>query len=216
MITIKQFIEFCEHIAVVPRGMGDMVRILSVSKQDEICGDLLTRDKATEIIDFLGKCEYASKHHITLLILWKTGMRMSGLSTLGLGDYDEGRPALELRYRAKAGTPLNNKERSELDVLITPETADVVSDYITQAHLTERTNTGETCFLSLRVEGWWYDYPAVRVDCKSALLLQRWGAPFDRDLDTCDDMSRNASSKCPGSVSPHALRRGYVTAARNA
>lgn len=29
-------------------------------------------------------------------------------------------------------------------------------------------------------------------------------------------MSWNASCKCPGSVSPHALRRGYVTAARNA
>lgn len=26
----------------------------------------------------------------------------------------------------------------------------------------------------------------------------------------------NGSSACPGSVSPHALRRGYVTAARNA
>lgn len=29
-------------------------------------------------------------------------------------------------------------------------------------------------------------------------------------------MTWNASCKCPGSVSPHALRRGYVTAARNA
>lgn len=29
-------------------------------------------------------------------------------------------------------------------------------------------------------------------------------------------MSWNTSCKCPGSVSPHALRRGYVTVARNA
>ena len=40
--------------------------------------------------------------------------------------------------------------------------------------------------------------------------------PFDREPETCEAMSWNASCKCPGSVSPHALRRGYVTAARNA
>jgi hypothetical protein len=32
----------------------------------------------------------------------------------------------------------------------------------------------------------------------------------------CEAMWWNGSCKCTGSVSPHALRRGYVTAARNA
>jgi hypothetical protein len=40
--------------------------------------------------------------------------------------------------------------------------------------------------------------------------------PFDREPETYEAILWNASCKCPGSVSPHALRRGYVTAARNA
>jgi len=48
--------------------------------------------KPLEMLDFLKKFEYASNRHVTLLILWKTGMRMSGLRTLDLGDFDDGRP----------------------------------------------------------------------------------------------------------------------------
>ncbi|WP_410766423.1 tyrosine-type recombinase/integrase [Haloferax sp. DFSO60] len=217
MMTIKQFIEFCEHIAAVPRGMGDMVRIPSVSEQDEICDDLLTRDEATEILDFLGKYEYASKRHVTLLLLWKTGMRMSGLRALDLGDFDEGRPALELRHRARAGTPLKNKEKSERDVLITPETAEVVSDYITQTRPDVADEHGRAPLLaseSGRVVGTTiqrYVYTATR-----PCYYNGGECPFDRNPEDCEAMSWNASCKCPGSVSPHALRRGYVTAARNA
>lgn len=40
--------------------------------------------------------------------------------------------------------------------------------------------------------------------------------PFDDDAETCEAATWNGASKCPGSVSPHALRRGYATAARNA
>lgn len=37
-----------------------------------------------------------------------------------------------------------------------------------------------------------------------------------RDLNECESTSYNTASKCPASVSPHALRRGYVTEALNA
>jgi len=40
--------------------------------------------------------------------------------------------------------------------------------------------------------------------------------PFDEGPETCEANKWDGASKCPGSVSPHALRRGYVTAARNA
>jgi integrase len=39
---------------------------------------------------------------------------------------------------------------------------------------------------------------------------------MERDLDECEATSYNTASKCPGSVSPHALRRGYVTESLNA
>jgi site-specific recombinase XerD len=217
MMTIKQFVQFCEHIAAVPREMAEMVRIPSVSPDDEICDDLLTRDEALELLEFLGKYEYASNRHVTLLILWKTGMRMSGLRALDLGDFDEGRPALELRHRPSEGTPLKNKERSERDVLITPETAEVIRDYVEMTREDVVDEHGRKPLLTSKrgrvVETTIqrYVYTATR-----PCYYNGGECPFDRDPETCEAMSWNTSCKCPGSVSPHALRRGYVTAARNA
>ncbi|MFC7202817.1 tyrosine-type recombinase/integrase [Haloferax namakaokahaiae] len=217
MMTIKQFIEFCEHIAAVPRGMADMVRIPQVSENDEICDDLLTREEAVGVLDFLSKYQYASNRHVTLLILWKTGMRISGLRALDLGDFDDGRPAFQLRHRPQTGTPLKNKEKAERDVLITPDMAEVITDYIDQNRPDVKDEHGRKPLLASKngrvVETTIqrYVYTATR-----PCIYNGGNCPFDRELDTCEALSWNASSKCPGSVSPHALRRGYVTAARNA
>ncbi|TKR28078.1 tyrosine-type recombinase/integrase [Natronomonas salsuginis] len=217
MMTVKQFIEFCEHIAAVPRGMADMVRIPSVSENDEICDDLLTRDEAVAVLDFLNKYEYASNRHVTLLVLWKTGMRMSGLRALDIEDFDEGRPALELRHRPNTGTPLKNKERGERDVLITPETAGILSDYIKQTRPDVTDEHGRKPLLAsqngraVETTIQRYVYTATR-----PCYYNGGNCPFDRNPEECEAMSWNGSCKCPGSVSPHALRRGYVTAARNA
>lgn len=217
MMTIKQFIQFCEYVQAVPVGMGEMLRIPSVSEGDQICDDLLTRDEALALLKFLDKFEYATNRHITLLILWKTGMRMSGLRALDLGDFDEGRPALEIRHRPNTGTPLKNKGKGERDVLITPAVAEVIRDYVEM----NRENTVDEhdrepllTSKSGRIVGTTiqrYVYTATR-----PCYYNSGECPFDREPAECEAMSWNASCKCPGSVSPHALRRGYVTAARNA
>jgi site-specific recombinase XerD len=217
MMTIKQFIQFCEHIQAVPRGMADMIRIPSVTENDEICDDILTREEALEALEFLEKYEYASNRHITLLILWKTGMRMSGLRALDRDDFDSGRPALLLRHRPTAGTPLKNKEKAERDVLITHETAGIIRDHIknTRPDVTDEhgrkpllaSNEGRVVETTIQR----YVYTATR-----PCTYGSGDCPFDRDPNECEAMTWNSSCKCPGSVSPHALRRGYVTAARNA
>lgn len=217
MMTIKQFTEFCEHIAAVPRGMSDMVRIPQINPSDEICDDLLTRDEAVELLKFLRKYEYATNRHITLIILWKTGMRLSGLRALDIEDFDEGRPALKIRHRPDTRTPLKNKERGERDVLITTGTADIIRDYIdnTRKEVTDEygrkplltSKSGRVVETTIQR----YVYTATR-----PCYYNGGVCPFDRKPEDCEAMSWNGSCKCPGSVSPHALRRGYVTASRNA
>lgn len=216
MRTVRNFVEFCESIQAVPQGLSGLIRIPKVSEEDEICDDVLTREEAVALLDYLGKYEYASTRHITILILWKSGMRIGGLRALDLGDFDEGRPALELRHRPETGTPLKRKEKSQRDVLIAPETAEVIADYcentrpdVTDEHDREpliATEHGRIVETSLQR----YVYTATR-PCHYTQEC-----PFDRDLAECEGNTWNGSSQCPGSVSPHALRRGYVTAARNA
>ncbi|SEL16741.1 tyrosine-type recombinase/integrase [Haloferax larsenii] len=217
MMTIKQFIEFCEHIQAVPRGLAEMIRIPKTDEEDEICDDILTRQEAIALLDYLNKYQYATNRHVSLLILWKTGMRLSGLRALDIGDFDEGRPALEIRHRPATGTPLKNKSRGERDVLVTPEVAEVVRDYI-DGHREDVEDEYSRKPLLASKKGRLrsttiqrYVYTATR-----PCYYNGGDCPFEQDPDSCEAMTWNTSSKCPGSVSPHALRRGYVTAARNA
>jgi site-specific recombinase XerD len=129
MVTVRSFIEFCETIQAVPVGLSEMVLIPRTTESDEICDDVLTRQEAKAILDHLEKFEYASDRQVIFLILWKTGMRLSGLRALDLNDFDEARPALEIRHRPNRGTPLKKKQKGERDVLISLEDAEAIADY---------------------------------------------------------------------------------------
>jgi integrase len=215
--TIKQYVEFCETIQAVPVGLSELVRIPKTTPDDEICDDVLTRDEASAILDHLSKFAYASDRHVIVLILWKTGMRLSGLRALDVDDFDEGRPALKVRHRPETGTPLKKKARGERDVLITPETAAVIRDYIenTRTDVTDdhgrhpliTTRNGRRARTSIQR----MVYTATR-PCS----YNGGTCPVGEDPGTCEHNSWNTAYGCPASVSPHALRRGYVTSARNA
>jgi site-specific recombinase XerD len=217
MSTVRNFIEYAASIQAVPAGLSDLVRIPKVSEDDQICDDYLTQQEARAILDYLSKYEYATKRHVTVLILWKSGMRISGLRTLDLGDFDQARPALEVRHRPETKTPLKRKSKSERDVILAPDTADVITDYINNTRVETTDKFGRRALLSTRhgrvarttIQK--YVYTATR-----PCYYNGEECPYDRDTDTCEAMQFDQANKCPGSLSPHALRRGYVTAARNA
>ena len=217
MRTIKNFTQFCESIQAVPVGLHELIQITKVREEDEICDDVLLRDEAVQILDKLEKYQYASLRHVTLLLLWKCGMRISGLRALDVDDFDEGRPAIEIRHRPETGTPLKRKHKSERDVLIRPDTAEVVVDFIqnrrpdvTDEHDREpliATDYGRASRTTI----------TKHVYLSTSPCFYTGGTcPFNEDPQECRSTEWGHASKCPGSVSPHALRRGYVTAARNA
>jgi integrase len=217
MRIIKNFIEYCESIQAVPVGLGELIRVPKISEDDEVCDDILTRQEAKDVLDYLSTYEYASARHVVVLILWKTGMRTSGLLGLDQEDFDEGRPAIEVRHRPDSRTPLKRKKKSQRDILIKPEVATVISDYIsghrndvTDEHGRNPLVTTKNGRVS-RTQVQKYVYTSTR-----PCVYNGKKCPFERDTKTCEAMRYDLASKCPGSVSPHALRRGYVTAARNA
>ena len=217
MRTVKNFIQFCETIQAVPVGLHELIVPTKVSEDDEICDDVLTRQEATDILEYLDKFEYASTRHVTLRILWKTGMRLGGLRSLDLKDFDPSRPALELCHRPESRTPLKQKERGQRDVIIDWDTADIITDYINETRPDTEDRFGRSPLLASR-EGRLATttiqknvYTATR-----PCIYNGEGCPFGEDPESCEAMRFDQANKCPGSVSPHALRRGYVTAARNA
>lgn len=217
MRTVKNFIQFCETIQAVPVGLHELVTPTRVSEDEEICDDILTRQEASAILEHLEKYEYATTRHITTLILWKTGMRIGGLRALDVSDFDTGRPALEVRHRPETSTPLKRKEKSQRDVLLNWETADVIEDYLSDQRPDVKDDHGREPLLATR-QG-----RAARTTIQKNIytatrpcVYNGGSCPFNRDTESCEALQFDQANKCPGSVSPHALRRGYVTAARNA
>lgn len=217
MRTVKNFVQFCESIQAVPVGLHELVNVTKVNDDDEICDDVLTREEASAILDYLGKYEYGSLRHVTLLLLWKCGMRIGGLRALDLDDFDDARPAVEIRHRPETGTPLKRKAHSERDVLITPEVAGVVSDYVEMTRPDVTDDHGREPLIATKHGRASRTTITKHVYLATSPCFYNGGkCPFDRDAETCKATQWGHASKCPGSVSPHALRRGYVTAARNA
>lgn len=216
MVTIRGFVRFCETIKAVPRGLSEMIIIPTTKAADEICDDLVTQEEADAILKHLGKFEYATSRHVIFLILWKTGMRLSGLLALDVGDFDSVRPALEIRHRPTTGTALKQKANGERDVLISLDTATVISDFIESNRPNITDEHGREPLLSTQHGRRARTAVQRMVYTATRPCHYKNACPFDEVPETCEANSWDGASKCPGSVSPHALRRGYVTAARNA
>lgn len=217
LITIRAFIKFCERVNAVPDELHITIRIPKLDDSAEVSDDILSKSEADSILRHLERFEYATQRHVALHLFWKTGMRLSGLRSLDVKDFDEHRPALEVRHRPETGTPLKNKHKGERDVNITDETAELLRDYINEKRDDVTDEYGRQPLITTmygratRSTIQRYVYTATR-PCH----YNGEECPFDRNPTDCEAVYAHDAVKCPGSVSPHALRRGYVTAARNA
>jgi len=217
MRTIKNFIEFCESLQAVPVGLNELIRIPKVKESDEISDEILHREEVKAILEHLGKFDYAHTRHVVLLLLWKCGMRIGGLRALDVDDFDEGRTAIEIRHRPESRTPLKRKENSERDVIISADNAEVIADYIENERPTVEDDYGREPLIATQYGRAARTTITRHVYAATKPCFYNGGScPFEKNPETCEATEWNKASQCPGSVSPHALRRGYVTAARNA
>jgi integrase len=217
MTCIKDFVRFCEHINAVPKDLRLMIRIPKPDDSEEVADAVLTQEEATELLAYLDKHEYASLRHVVVLILWKTGMRRGSLYALDKRDFEDGsKPHLRVRHRPDSGTPLKNKSRGARDVRISDDMAAVLRDYLRFNHPGGEDDHGRTPLLA-STAGTRCEPSTIQRNVYTATRPCHYtgNCPVGRDLNECEATSYNTASKCPGSVSPHALRRGYVTEALN-
>jgi integrase len=212
--VVKLFIEFCESLGAITPGTHELIRIPEGA--NEVNTTYLTQNEAEAALDYLWKYEYASAKHVVFYTLWKCGMRLSGLRTLDLEDFDPVRPALEIRHRPETGTPLKNKDHSERDVFISEDHRQLLSDYIAQNRPDETDEYGRKPLFATvygrRSRG---TIQSIVYGVTRPCVYTN-ECPVEKDPDTCEHNTHNRAYGCPESVSPHALRKGYVTAAATA
>lgn len=139
-------------------------------------------------------------------------MRMGGLRSLDLTDYHPKKARVELQHQPETDTPLKNGIGGDRLVALALETCEVVDDWIEHQwpHVPDEygrepliaTTQGRASRTTIREIVYRTTRPCEYGDC-----------PHSRDPDTCEATNdhRKQASKCPSSVSPHAIRRGSIT-----
>src|SRR6056297_3159630 len=77
--TLRVFLGFCASIDAVPEGLRSKVMLPTVSDSEQASKTNLEPDRAEAALDYLERYHYASRNHVVLLLLWRTGMRSGAL-----------------------------------------------------------------------------------------------------------------------------------------
>lgn len=214
--TIRQFFAFCERINAPPNGVHEKLTLPTIGHMEDVRTNKLPPDEADAILEYCEKSDYANRRHAMFYLIWHTRIRSGTVRALDIRDYYSNEGYLDIFNRPETGTRLKNRYRGEREINLKQDVCEVLDDYLGQNH------------------------PGVEDDhCRMPLLgapngrmhkttLQRNiytltrqchysnQCPHDRNPPDCEATGYNTASKCQTSVSPHALRRGAVTAHRNA
>ncbi|MDZ7849427.1 MAG: site-specific integrase [Halodesulfurarchaeum sp.] len=214
MATLRVFIQWCESIDAVSQGLYHKVNVPTVPDGEKASDTTLHPERAEEILDYLDLFEYATVEHVIWLILSETGMRMGAAHSLDIEDYnpDADVPHLDINHRPDTGTAIKNGQNGERPVAIDEVVVAVIDDYLDHQRPDVTADTGREPLLATS-----QGRPAKSTIRK---YIYKWsrpceigaGCPHHRDPDECDVVSgASQASKCPSSVSPHPIRRGYIT-----
>lgn len=209
--TLRVFINWCENIDAVASGTHDKILMPSLSKNEDRRTVMLSEKAASNLLDYLRQFELGTRKHALVEVLWHTGMRIGAAQGLDLEDYDPDEQYLELCHRPDTGTRLKNKNGGERFVSLSPAVCDSLDAYIKYGREDSDDSYGRTPLFSSR-----RGRPAKSSLRDSIYKITRpceytGECPHNRDLDSCEALDRNKASKCPSSVSPHAIRRGSIT-----
>lgn len=220
LATMRAFLRFCGEIDAVPEELYDQVPLPSTDGVD-VSDSTLDPDRAIEIVNWLERFEYASRRHISVLLLWHTGCRTGELRALDLGDLDldgdrpgaDG-PAVHFVHRPDTDTPLKNKEKGERWNAISGHVAQTIQDYIDGRRKDVVDDHGREPLLTTR-----YGRVAAGTVRDTLYRVTRpcWRGepcPHDYDPETCEYNNHAKMSMCPSARSPHDVRSGRVTAHR--
>jgi integrase len=212
MDILRKFIENCERLDAVRKGLSDHVPSPDPDGPRSRVPEL-DNERAEKILNWLEKYEYASLEHVCWALLCSTGLRLGAARSLDLSDYhpDADIPHIELHHRPDTDTPLKNQEDSERHVSLSDDLCTVLDDYIENLRpdVTDdygrapllATNQGRIATSTMRTYVYKWSRPCQIGE----------GCPHGRDVDECEFVPKDEASKCESSMSPHSIRRGYIT-----
>ena len=209
--AIREFLAFCADIEAVRDGLNEKVHAPELPDGAEARDVVLGPDAALTALDHLDQFDYASRDHVMLLLLWRTGMRRGALRSLDLDDLRPDDNALELQHRPETDTPLKNGEKGERWVWLGPISYQVLEDYVNTNRYDKVDDHGREPLITT-MQG--RPHVTTITDAVNRITQPcHYGeCPHAREPETCEAFGNTSvPAKCPSSRSPHAVRRGAIT-----
>ena len=212
MDCVRGFLRYMEKLDYTVEDISESAESPELRARENVSEDIVEREKAKNILDYLDKFRYASREHALFSICWHTAARTGSLRALDLSDYNSEDQFLSFCHRPEKGTPLKNKRKGERMVALSPEICVVIDDYISENRLETVDKHGREPLLTTRnngrmacntVRGWSY-----RMTCPSFYTNK---CPHSGG-DCKSSENSNYAYSCPESTAPHSIRRGAITA----
>lgn len=208
MSMLRVFIRWCES-----RGLLDGLseNIIMPERESKARETRLSSERGEELLTVLQKYDYASFQHVLFTLMWTTGVRVGAARALDLQDVHIDDKYIDIHHRPETDTPLKNTNKSERQVNLHDWVTVILEDYIEDRRIevtddhgreplfTTRNGRAHTTTLRKRIR-------ALTRPCEFS-----GECPYDRDIDDCEATKYSLSAQCPGSVSPHPLRRASIT-----
>jgi site-specific recombinase XerD len=210
--TVRQALRYWADIEGVTEGLAEKLHAPELPDGAESRDIHLKNQHATETLEYLDKYDYASRRHVVVSLLWRTGMRRSALRSIDLDDLCPDDHAVVLEHRPDTDTVLKNHDDSERWVYLGPRWYQVVDDYIDKNRIDVTDDYGREPLLTTPYGRPTGDTINKWVNMATQPCEYGRDCPHGRDPKTCEANSTDGyPARCPSSRSPHALRRGSIT-----
>lgn len=208
--TIRVFLGWCDDHGLVMGGIHDAVDVPVLPRSAGARNSTLEYERGERILEYLDRYEYASFGHVCMLILVKTGVRIGAVRSLDVEDFDTDERLLYFEHRPETDTPLKNGERGARPVSVSPQSVEIIEDYIDVNRYDVTDEDGRRPLLTTehgRPAASWLRRVVYR--CTQPCLYGE--CPHNRLESECEDVGYTQTTGCPSSRPPHDVRRGVIT-----
>lgn len=209
--TIRVALRWWADVEAVEEGLAEKVHAPELPDGAGAKSVHLEAARAERILSALDRYKFASRRHVVVALLWRTGMRRSALRGLDVDDLRPDDHAVELHHRPETDTPLKNGDAGERWVYLGPRWYSVVDEYLSNpARHNVVDDHGRRPLVTSK-----YGRPTGDTYYKwvnRATHPCEYGeCPHDESPATCEARTGDNPNRCPSARSPHALRRGAIT-----
>ena len=211
MDTLRVFIRWLGTIDAVSQDLHTKVLSPDLKNGDNVRSVMLDPDDAENLLNYLSKYHYASREHVIVGLMWHSMMRIGAIHAADKNDYNPEEQYIEIVHRPETGTPIKNGEDGERHVALSDSVCDMLDSWIAHQRPSVTDEYGREPLITT-ADGRAHT-TTIRGDCYRTTrpCFYSEDCPHNRSLDECTATDYGCASKCPSSVSPHALRRGGIT-----